>query len=125
RREPAARSRAVIARVIAACAKNPLVTILVIAGLGVWGWYSLRRAPLDAVPDLSDTQVIVYTEWMGHGPELVEGQITYPISQALTAAPAVKYVRGLSMFGMSFVYVVFDDGTDPYWARSRVLEYLS
>ncbi|MCA9674148.1 MAG: efflux RND transporter permease subunit [Myxococcales bacterium] len=114
-----------IGRVISGSARNPLITILLIAGLGVWGWTSLRRAPLDAIPDLSDAQVIVFTEWMGRSPDLVEDQITYPISTALTAAPGVKYVRGQSMFGMSFVYVIFEDGTDIYWARSRVLEYLN
>ncbi|HET7502339.1 MAG TPA: CusA/CzcA family heavy metal efflux RND transporter, partial [Kofleriaceae bacterium] len=115
----------VIGRVIAGSARNPLITILLVAGLGVWGWMSLRRAPLDAIPDLSDAQVIIFTEWMGRSPDLVEDQITYPISSSLVAAPGVRYVRGQSMFGMSFVYVIFDDGTDIYWARSRVLEYLN
>jgi copper/silver efflux system protein len=115
----------VIGHVIAASARNPLITILVIAGLGVWGWLSLRKAPLDAIPDLSDAQVIIFSEWMGRSPDLVEDQITYPISSSLVAAPGVKYVRGQSMFGMSFVYVIFEDGTDIYWARSRVLEYLN
>ncbi|HMG53115.1 MAG TPA: CusA/CzcA family heavy metal efflux RND transporter, partial [Kofleriaceae bacterium] len=101
------------------------IVILVIVALGAWGWLSLRRAPLDAIPDLSDAQVIVFTQWMGRSPDLVENQITYPISSSLVAAPGVKYVRGQSMFGMSFVYVIFDDGTDIYWARSRVLEYLN
>jgi Cu(I)/Ag(I) efflux system membrane protein CusA/SilA len=114
-----------VGTIIAGCARNPLITILFIAGLGVWGWFSLKRAPLDAIPDLSDTQVIVYTEWMGRSPDLVEDQVTYPVSTALRAAPGVTYVRGLSMFGMSFVYVIFDDDTDLYWARSRVLEYLN
>jgi Cu(I)/Ag(I) efflux system membrane protein CusA/SilA len=115
----------VIGRVIAGSARNPLITILLVIGLGVWGWLSLRRAPLDAIPDLSDAQVIIFTEWMGRSPDLVEDQITYPISSSLIAAPGVKYVRGQSMFGMSFVYVIFEDGTDIYWARSRVLEYLN
>jgi len=114
-----------VGKIIAGSAKNPLITILFIAGLGIWGYFSLRRAPLDAIPDLSDAQVIVYTEWMGRSPDLVENQITYPVSTALRAAPGVKYVRGLSMLGMSFVYVIFEDGTDIYWARSRVLEYLN
>ncbi|HEX2678790.1 MAG TPA: CusA/CzcA family heavy metal efflux RND transporter [Polyangiales bacterium] len=114
-----------IARVIAACARNPLVTILFVAAAGVWGWFCLQRAPLDAIPDLSDVQVIVFTEWMGQSPNLVEDQITYPISSALISAPKVQAVRGQSMFGMSFVNVIFEDGTDIYWARSRVLEYLS
>jgi len=115
----------VIGHVIAASARNPLITILLIAGLGVWGWVSLRKAPLDAIPDLSDAQVIIFSEWMGRSPDLIEDQITYPISSSLVAAPGVKYVRGQSMFGMSFVYVIFEDGTDIYWARSRVLEYLN
>jgi len=114
-----------IGHLIAASARNPLLVILLVGGMGMWGWFSLRRAPLDAIPDLSDAQVIIYTEWMGRSPDLVEDQLTYPISTSLLAAPGVKYVRGQSMFGMSFVYVIFEDGTDLYWARSRVLEYLS
>ena len=115
----------VIARIIAASAHRPLLTILAVAALAAWGWVSLERAPLDAIPDLSDVQVIVFTEWMGQSPDLVEDQITYPISSALISAPKVQAVRGQSMFGMSFVNVIFDEGTDIYWARSRVLEYLS
>ncbi len=114
-----------IAALIGASARRPLLTILLVAALTAWGWVSLRRAPLDAIPDLSDVQVIVFTEWMGQSPDLVEDQVTYPISAALLAAPRVQAVRGTSMFGMSFVNVIFDEGTDIYWARSRVLEYLS
>ena len=114
-----------VGKLIAASARNPFITILFVAALAVWGWFSLRRAPLDAIPDLSDAQVIIFTEWMGRSPDLVEDQITYPISTSLVAAPGVKFVRGQSMFGMSFVYVIFEDGTDIYWARSRVLEYLN
>ena len=114
-----------IARVIAASARNPFLTILCVAAASVWGWFCLQRAPLDAIPDLSDVQVIVFTEWMGQSPSLVEDQITYPISSALISAPKVSAVRGQSMFGMSFVNVIFEDGTDIYWARSRVLEYMS
>ena len=114
-----------IGRVIAGSARTPLLTILLVGGLAVWGWMSLRRAPLDAIPDLSDAQVIVFTEWMGRSPDLIEDQITYPITTSLVAAPRVQFVRGQSMFGMSFVYVIFEDGTDIYWARSRVLEYLN
>src|SRR5690606_26806493 len=84
-----------------------------------------RTAPLDAIPDLSDPQVIVHTEWMGRSPSLVEDQVTYPITAQLLSAPRVRAVRGYSMFGMSFVYVLFEEGTDVYWARSRVLEALS
>ncbi len=114
-----------IARLIALSARHRLVVILLVAlaaGAGAW---SLRRTPLDAVPDLSDVQVTLFTEWMGRSPDLVEDQITYPIITALLGAPRVTAVRGQSMFGMSFVNVIFEDGTDPYWARSRVLEYLS
>ena len=91
-------------------------------GLGIW---SLRRTPLDAIPDLSDVQVTVFSEWMGRSPDLIEDQITYPIVTTLVGAPHVSAVRGQSMFGMSFVNVIFEDGTDIYWARSRVLEYMS
>lgn len=115
----------VIARIIAASANRPFLTILLVAAFAAWGWVSLQHAPLDAIPDQSDVQVIIFTEWMGQSPDLVEDQITYPISAALVSAPKVQAVRGQSMFGMSFVNVVFEDGTDIYWARSRVVEYLS
>jgi Cu(I)/Ag(I) efflux system membrane protein CusA/SilA len=90
----------------------------------VWGYWALKNTPLDAIPDLSDTQVIIYTDWTGRSPDLVEDQITYPISSTLLAAPKVQAVRGMSFFGSSFIYVIFEEGTDIYWARSRVLEYL-
>ncbi len=114
-----------IARLIALSARHRLIVLLLVAlgaGAGVW---SLRRTPLDAVPDLSDVQVTIYSEWMGRSPDLIEDQITYPIVTALVGAPRVTAVRGQSMFGMSFVNVIFEDGTDLYWARSRVLEYMS
>lgn len=114
-----------VARVIEVSASQPFMTLLFVLAAGVWGYYSLRNAPLDAIPDLSDTQVIIFTEWEGRSPDLVEDQITYPISTFLLAAPRVKFVRGQSFFGLSFVSVIFEDGTDMYWARSRVLEYLS
>ncbi|MCZ7584510.1 MAG: CusA/CzcA family heavy metal efflux RND transporter [Deltaproteobacteria bacterium] len=114
-----------VERIIEACARNRFFVFVVIAGLSVWAVFSMRGLALDAIPDLSDTQVIVWTEWMGRGPDLVEDQITYPIVSTLLAAPKVKTVRGYSMFGMSFVYALFEDGTDLYWARSRVLEYMS
>src|SRR5690606_38041706 len=117
--------KGMIARIIAASARRPFVTILFVLAMSAWGYYSLRNAPLDAIPDLSDTQVIIFTEWQGRSPDLVEDQITYPISSSLLAAPEVKFVRGQSFFGLSFVYVIFEDGTDMYWARSRVLEYLN
>src|SRR5256884_432885 len=114
-----------IERIIEASAKNKflvfLFTIFAVGG----GIYGLLHTPLDAIPDLSDVQVIVYTDWEGRSPDLVEDQITYPISTVFIAAPKVKFVRGESMFGKSFVYVIFEDGTDIYWARSRVIEYLS
>ena len=93
--------------------------------LGLWGAWSLRSIRIDAIPDLSDTQVILFSEWMGRSPELVEDQVTYPLVTSMLASPKVRAVRGFSMFGMSFVYVIFEDGTDLYWARSRVLETLS
>ncbi|MBS1153059.1 MAG: putative cation efflux system transrane protein, partial [Myxococcaceae bacterium] len=99
-----------------------LIAAIALAGAGAW---SARHTPLDALPDLSDTQVIIATEWMGRNPTLIEDQVTYPIVTSFLGAPKVKTVRGLTMFGMSFVYVVFQDGTDLYWARSRVIEYLS
>jgi len=114
-----------VERVIAASTRRPLLTVALVAALGAWGAYALLRAPLDAIPDLSDTQVIVFTEWPGRSPDLVEDQITYPISTSLLAAPRVESVRGQSFFGLSFVSVIFEDGTDMYWARSRVLEYLN
>jgi len=96
--------------------------VLLLTGVGIWGMFN---SPLDALPDLSDPQVIIFTEWMGRSPDLIEDQITYPITSALLSAPNVRYVRGQSMFGMSFVYVIFEEGTDLYWARSRVMEYLN
>ncbi len=114
-----------IARLIAACARRPLPVLLLAALVAGFGVYSVQRTPLDAIPDLSDAQVIIFTEWPGRSPDLMEEQVTYPISAALLAAPRVKFVRGQSFFGLSFVYVIFEDGTDLYWARSRVLEYLA
>jgi len=114
-----------IERAIEASARNKfLVIIFTIFAVAV-GFYGLIHTPLDAIPDLSDVQVIVYTDWEGRSPDLVEDQITYPISSKFIAAPKVKFVRGESMFGKSFIYVIFEDGTDIYWARSRVIEYLN
>ncbi|MCO6442058.1 MAG: efflux RND transporter permease subunit [Nitrococcus mobilis] len=112
-------------RLIGYCARNPLLTVAAIAALAFGGYRALIQAPLDAIPDLSDVQVIVFTEWPGRSPDLVEDQITYPLTTTLLAAPGVKYVRGQSFFGLSFVYVIFEDDVDMYWARSRVLEYLN
>lgn len=121
----AAPARGPIAWIIGACARHPGFTLLLVAASAALGVYSVRNVPLDAIPDLSDVQVIVYSEWPGRSAQLVEDQITYPISSKLLAAPGVRAVRGQSFFGVSFVYAIFDDGTDLYWARSRVLEYLS
>src|SRR5881398_1011121 len=119
------RRESAIERLIEASARNKfLVLIFAIFGVAA-GVYGLLKVPLDAIPDLSDVQVIVYTDWEGRSPDLVEDQITYPISTVFIAAPKVKFVRGESMFGKSFVYVIFEDGTDIYWARSRVIEYLN
>ena len=117
--------RGFIARVIEASAKNRFITVLFVAGLALWGYYGMTHGPLDAIPDLSDVQVIVFTEWPGQSPDIMEDQVTFPISSSLLSAPRVKFVRGQSFFGLSFVYVIFEDGTDMYWARSRVLEYLN
>ena len=112
-------------RIIEASARNTFfVLILTVFGIAGAMW-ALKKTPLDAIPDLSDAQVIVYTEWEGRSPDLIEDQISYPISTRFIAAPKVKFVRGESMFGKSFIYVIFEDGTDIYWARSRVIEYLN
>jgi len=113
-----------IRAIIDFCARNRSVVIIATLFACVGAWYSISNIPLDAIPDLSDVQVILWTDWMGRSPDLVEDQITYPIVTALLSAPHVTAVRGYSMFGMSFVYVIFDEGTDIYWARSRVLEYM-
>src|SRR6266508_1243786 len=113
-----------IERIIAWCARNRVLVFIVANIFGFWGLWALRATPLDAVPDISDVQVIVSTEWMGRSPDLIEDQITYPIVSALISTPHVKAVRGFTDFGISYVYVIFQDGTDMYWARSRVVEYL-
>lgn len=113
-----------IARIIEFSARNKFLVFLFVFFALAWGWWALKGTPLDAIPDLSDTQVIIYTEWTGRSPDLVEDQITYPITSTLLAAPRVQAVRGFSYLGSSFIYVIFNEGTDIYWARSRVLEYL-
>src|SRR5678815_4506353 len=105
--------------------RNKFVILLATAGLTVVGIFAVRNIPLDAIPDLSDTQVIIYTEWPGQAPQIVQDQVTYPITTKMLSVPRAKVVRGYSFYGFSFVYVIFEDGTDPYWARSRVLEYLN
>ncbi len=105
--------------------RNKFVVLLATLALTLAGIFALRNIPLDAIPDLSDTQVIIYTEWQGQAPQIVQDQVTYPITTKMLSVPRAKVVRGYSFYGFSFVYVIFEDGTDPYWARSRVLEYLS
>src|SRR5512143_1166846 len=113
-----------LAKIIELSARNKFLVFLVVAVLTIWGIWAIYNTPLDAIPDLSDVQVIVYTEWTGRSPDLIEDQITYPIVSTLLAAPKVRAVRGKSFLGLSFVYAIFEDGTDIYWARSRVVEYL-
>ncbi len=113
-----------IARIIEFSIKNKFLIFLLTIFLISWGIWAIKKTPLDAIPDLSDVQVIVFTEWPGRSPDLVEDQITYPIVTTMLSAPKVQTVRGFSFFGYSFIYIIFEDGTDIYWARSRVLEYL-
>jgi Cu(I)/Ag(I) efflux system membrane protein CusA/SilA len=113
-----------INRIIEFSARNKVLVFVLVAAASVYGWWSMKRVALDAIPDLSDTQVIVYSRW-DRSPDIVEDQVTYPIVTAMLGAPKVRAVRGFSDFGYSYVYVVFEDGTDIYWARSRTLEYLS
>jgi Cu/Ag efflux pump CusA len=112
-------------RIIEWSLRNRFIVLILIGGLFVWGAISVKRNPIDAIPDLSENQVIVFTEWMGRGPQLIEDQVTYPLVTNLQGLPRIKYVRGSSMFGMSFIYIIFDDDVDIYWARERVLERLS
>jgi Cu(I)/Ag(I) efflux system membrane protein CusA/SilA len=115
----------VIEKLIAFSGRNAFVVVLLILCIGGAGTWAVTRTPIDAIPDLSDVQVIITANWEGRSPTLIEDQVTYPIVTALISAPRVKVVRGFSYFDVSFVYVIFEDGTDLYWARSRVLEYLS
>ncbi|HME59907.1 MAG TPA: CusA/CzcA family heavy metal efflux RND transporter, partial [Candidatus Binatia bacterium] len=114
-----------IEKIIEASARNRFLIFLMVIFLSAMGIWALKNTPLDAVPDLSDVQVIVYTPWMGRNPTVIEDQVTYPIVTTMISAPKVKFVRGFSDFGFSYVYIIFEDGTDIYWARSRVLEYLN
>jgi Cu(I)/Ag(I) efflux system membrane protein CusA/SilA len=113
-----------LARLIEGSARNPILVILLVLLLAAWGLWAGFQVPLDAIPDLSDVQVTIYTEWEGRSPTLIEDQITYPIVTSMLAGPRVKRVRGVSEYGVSYVYVIFEDRTDLYWARSRVLEYM-
>ena len=114
-----------IGKLISFSLRNRVIVLLVAAALFGWGVYSVQTNKVDAIPDLSENQVIVFTEWMGRSPQIIEDQVTYPLVTNLQGLPQVKYVRGVSMFGMSFIYVIFEDQTDIYWARERVLERLS
>jgi CzcA family heavy metal efflux pump len=114
-----------IQRLIGLSLRNRLIVVLLAAGLFVWGIISIQKNPIDAIPDLSENQVIVFTEWMGRSPQIIEDQVTYPLVSNLQGVPDVKNIRGTSMFGMSFVYLIFEDKVDIYWARTRVLERLN
>jgi len=114
-----------IETIIEGSARNKFLVFLMVIFLSAWGLWALKNTPLDAIPDLSDVQVIVYTPWMGRNPTIIEDQVTYPIVTTMISAPRVKSVRGFSDFGYSYIYIIFEDGTDIYWARSRVLEYLN
>ena len=113
-----------LAKIIDICGRRKFLTLSIVFGLVFAGWKSLEQIPLDAIPDLSDTQVIVYTTW-NVSPDIIEDQVTYPIVTSLLSVPKVKDIRGLSVFGASYVYAIFEDGTDIYWARSRIMEYLA
>src|SRR5512144_1732119 len=113
-----------IEKLIEFSAREKYIVLLFTAAVVVFGIWTMYNQPVDAIPDLSDTQVIVYSKW-DRSPDIIEDQVTYPITTALLGAPKVKAIRGFSDFGFSYVYVIFEDGTDPYWARTRVLEYLS
>src|SRR6185436_17461886 len=112
-------------RIIDFSLKNKFIVLLGTIVLVLGGIYALKNIPLDAIPDQSDVQVILYTEWPGQAPQIVQDQVTYPITTKMLSVPKAKVVRGYSFYGFSFVYIIFEDGTDPYWARTRVLEYLS
>ncbi len=114
-----------VQKLIALALRNRLIVLLLSAGMFAWGIYSVNQNPIDAIPDVSENQVIVFTEWMGRSPQVIEDQITYPLVSNLQGIPKIKNIRGSSMFGMSFVYVIFEDNVDIYWARTRVLERLN
>jgi Cu(I)/Ag(I) efflux system membrane protein CusA/SilA len=114
-----------VRKLIELALRNRFIVLLFAGGLFAWGIYSIRQNPIDAIPDLSENQVIVFTEWMGRSPQVIEDQVTYPLVSNLQGIPKIKNIRGSSMFGMSFVYVIFEDNVDIYWARTRVLERLN
>ncbi|MGE5812523.1 MAG: efflux RND transporter permease subunit, partial [Ignavibacteria bacterium] len=114
-----------IEKIIDWSARNKFLVILAYVLIAVWGIYSVVNLPVDAIPDLSENQVIIFTEWMGRSPEIVENQVTFPIVSGLQGLPNVKAVRASSMFGMSFIFVIFEDNVDTYFARTRVLERMN
>jgi len=114
-----------VQKLIVLALRNRLIVLLAAAGMFAWGLYSVKQNPIDAIPDLSENQVIVFTEWMGRSPQVIEDQVTYPLVSNLQGIPRIRNIRGSSMFGMSFVYVIFEDNVDIYWARTRVLERLN
>ncbi len=114
-----------INKIIDLCIKNRFMVLMFLLIIILVGIYAVRNIPLDAIPDLSDVQVIVFSEYPGQSPQVVEDQVTYPLTTAMLSVPFAKTVRGYSFFGFSMVYIIFEDGTDLYWARSRVLEYLN
>ncbi|MBI2284224.1 MAG: efflux RND transporter permease subunit [Bacteroidetes bacterium] len=114
-----------VQKLIVLALRNRLIVLLAAVGMFAWGLYSVKQNPIDAIPDLSENQVIVFTEWMGRSPQVIEDQVTYPLVSNLQGIPKIRNIRGSSMFGMSFVYVIFEDNVDIYWARTRVLERLN
>ena len=114
-----------VERIISFSLRNRFIVLLISASMFAWGIYEIQHNPVDAIPDLSENQVIVFTEWMGRSPQVIEDQVTYPLMANLQGIPKVKNIRGTSMFGMSFVYLVFEDNVDIYWARTRVAERLN
>ena len=114
-----------IAKIIAGSVRNKMLVMMLTGAVVAAGVWATLNIPLDAIPDLSDVQVIIFTSYPGQAPQVVEDQVTYPLTTKMLAVPFAKVVRGYSFFGFSFVYIIFEDGTDLYWARSRVLEYMS
>jgi len=114
-----------VRKLIQLALRNRVIVLFIAGGLFAYGIYSIKKNPIDAIPDLSENQVIVFTEWMGRSPQVVEDQVTYPLVSNLQGIPKIKNIRASSMFGMSFVYVIFEDNVDIYWARTRVLERLN
>ncbi len=114
-----------VQKIIELSLRNRYIVLVIALGLFAWGIYSIQKNPIDAIPDLSENQVIVFTEWTGQSPQIIEDQVTFPLVSNLQGIPKVKNIRATSMFGMSFVYVIFEDNVDTYWARTRVLERLN